>query len=637
MSWNFDYDICAAILISTLIIYYEYRKCLPLTYNRLFLGLMVSSVCVAITDIISSVMTTHEQSFTPSIIYFVNIIYYVLLAVTPAIFGCYTASVANRPIKQRRDVWNYIILIPVIIVLIVVVTTPINHLVFSVTEESGFTYGRGRILLYYETLFYLILSVVTLYVNRKRIRRVKQYSIYIYAFFSFVGHTMQVFYDPYTQTVSLGATIGLLIVFLAFENPDYDRDRKTGMYREAGIRKIKEEDSMYGITRPAAGVGFDNFEHIKSVYGEMTANKLIQDVSKFLQISFPEIHKFYVHNGRFIALYDGEISTLREFRDQILERCKKPFTFEGGDVYLSPIFVFTIGDIPMENFEVFRSSMRVAFDRGKEQGKGCVVRLTGEMYQEALRSLKIEEALKKALTGDNLLVYYQPIYDTKEGRVTSAEALVRIYDEELGVLYPDDFIWRAEENGSILALGEQVFRKACKFIRNHDMKEMGLNYIEINLSPLQCIRKQLALEFEKIIEEYQIDGKYINLEITETATGDINVIRENMRQLRERGIGFSLDDYGTGYSNLVNVMSLPLDIVKIDKSLVWAYFKEGNDLLCRVIHTFTGSSLKMVVEGVETEEMAGKLADMGCHYEQGYYYSKPIPEKEFLEFIYDRK
>ncbi|MCR5547105.1 MAG: EAL domain-containing protein [Lachnospiraceae bacterium] len=633
MSWNFDYDICAAILISTLIIYYEYRKCLPLTYNRLFLGLMVSSVFVAVIDIVASVMTVYWQSFHVSMIYFINIVYYISLAIAPAIFGRYTACIANLPIKKKGDILKYIALVPLGIVIFIVVTTPINHLIFSVTEENGFTYEKGRIFFFYETLLYLGLSLAIIFFRRKQIRKVKQYSLYIYVFFSLMGHVLQVFYNPYTQTVSLGATIGLLIVFLAFENPDYDRDRKTGMYREAGIRKIKEEDSLYGITRPAVEVGFDNFEHIKSVYGEMTANKLIQDVSKFLQISFPEIDKFYVHNGRFIALYDGEISTLREFRDQILERCKKPFTFEGGDVYLSPIFAFTTGDIPMENFEVFRSSMRIAFEHGKEQGKGCVVRLTNEMYLEALRSLKVEEALKKALTGDNLLVYYQPIYDTKAGKVTSAEALVRIYDEELGVLYPDDFIWRAEENGSILALGEQVFRKACKFIQTHDMNALGLNYIEINLSPLQCARRQLAIEFEKIIEEYQIDGNYINLEITETATGDINVIRENMNQLRTKGIGFSLDDYGTGYSNLVNVMSLPLDIVKIDKSLVWAYFKEGNDLLCRVIHTFTGSNLKMVVEGVETEEMAGKLAEMGCHYEQGFYYSKPIPEEKFLAFL----
>ncbi|MCR4674550.1 MAG: EAL domain-containing protein [Lachnospiraceae bacterium] len=633
MSWNFDYDICAIIFISTLIIYYGYRKCLPLTYNKLFQWLMVSSVLVAVTDVVGSVVAVQGKSVSISLIYIINITYYIVLTFTPMIFGSYVAAIIKKPIRESRYLMNYVFAIPGIIVMAIAITTPMTGALFSVDTDHIFHYGNWRISIFIETMFYLVTSGIQVIKYRAKVKKVIRYSIYIYILTTAAGHVCQMFYTPYVQTVSLSATIGLLIMFLAYQNPDYDRDRKTGMYRENGIRKIINEDRLYGKNRPVAGIAFDNYEHIRAVYGEETANEVVQNVAKYLQVTFPENDKFYVHKGRVIAFFDGNIETLRFFRNTITERCKMPFEFKGGDVYLSPVFIFTLEDIKVESFEEFKASMTIAFQRAIEQGKGCVIRLTEEMHQEAIRGIKIDRALKKALSEDSLLVYYQPIYDTIEKRMASAEALVRIHDEELGMIYPDEFIWRAEENGSILSLGEQVFRKVCAFINQHNMEEMGLSFIEINLSPLQCIRKQLALEFEKIIEEYNIDPKYLNLEITETSTGDIDVIRENMNQLSKKGVGFALDDYGTGYSNLVNVMGLPLDIIKIDKSLVWSFFNEGSELLYSVIETFIKGDFKLVMEGVETKEMADKLAEMGCHYEQGFYYSKPIPEEDFVSFV----
>jgi EAL domain-containing protein (putative c-di-GMP-specific phosphodiesterase class I) len=245
----------------------------------------------------------------------------------------------------------------------------------------------------------------------------------------------------------------------------------------------------------------------------------------------------------------------------------------------------------------------------------------------------VENALKKALKEDSLQVYYQPIYSTKDMRITGAEALVRIEDEELGLLFPDEFIGKAEGNGSILTLGEQVFKKVCAFVQSHDMEALGLSFIEVNLSPLQCMREKLSVEFEQIMEDYGVDPKYIGLEITESAASNIDVIKDNMNHLVDVGVKLALDDYGTGYSNLINILSLPLSIVKIDKSIVWAYFNDGNDFLLRVIQTFKNRDLRLVVEGVETEEMAETLGLLGCHYEQGYYYSKPISEEEFLKYI----
>ena len=328
----------------------------------------------------------------------------------------------------------------------------------------------------------------------------------------------------------------------------------------------------------------------------------------------PEYYIFYCRNGKFLAFYDGNIDRIQELKKEILSRFSSPFKCENEDVYLSPIFIYSTSDVPMESLEIFYNSIHLAFDTAVAKGKGGICQITNEIHDKAVRNVKVEKALKKALHDNNLLVYYQPIYSTVKEKMCSAEALVRLYDDELGILYPDEFIWRAEANGSVLSLGEQVFRKVCEFVSQHDMEELGLEFIDVNLSPLQCMRKQLAEEFENIMKEYHIDPKYINLEITETASTDIKVIKDNMIHLCNQGVTFALDDYGSGFSNRVNVLSLPLSIIKIDKSIVWAYFNDGNDLLLRVIQTFENKNLHLVGEGLETEERAKKLAELGCHY-----------------------
>lgn len=633
MSWNFDFDISAVLFITVLIIYYNYRKWLPLFRNRLFLFLMESSVAVALTDIIASVISVQGMRIPVSIMYASNLIYYIFLMIQPAIFFCYTLSLVRFPVKNIRYIGRIIAAIPFAVSVVFILSSPWTGWIFSIDDNHEFVYGNLRPVLFYITMLYFFMGVIFIMFHRNGIRKLVRYPLYIYVLFTAVGHIYQVFYNPYLQTLSLGSTFGLLIIFLAYQNPDYDRERKTGMFREKGIQKLINEDVLYGIHRIVGEVAFENYVELRSIYGEEISSSIIREVAVFLRKAFPAESQFYVHNGRFVVMFRGKSDSLKEYREIIQKRCEKPFYIETFSIYLSPVFSFTLGDIEIKSQPILRDCMKIATDLALKKGKGTTVRVTPEILHQVLYNRKVENALKNALKEDSLLVYYQPIFSTQEMRVTGAEALVRIEDRELGILYPDEFISIAEKNGSILSLGEQVFKKVCMFVQNHDMDALGLSFIEVNLSPLQCMREKISEEFERIMREYQVNPKYIGLEITESAVSDIEVIKNNMENFVIAGVKLALDDYGTGYSNLINILSLPLSIVKIDKSIVWAYFREGNDFLLSVIRSFENKGLHLVVEGVETKEMAEKLEEMGVHYEQGYFYSKPIPESEFLQYV----
>ena len=637
MIWNFDFDISAIVIITTLILYYVYRKPLPLIHNLLFLALMVLSDLVAITDVVASIMTSYGGRFTIPALYGINMLYYLCLISVPAVFCNYAAALSHKQVIKTRSLKYVFFSIPFLIMVLMDMITPFYHTFFSINSNHIFSYEGFRPVIFYETVLYLLLGGAFVLAEQTNLRVSERYSVYIYLGLSLLGHIYQCYINPYIQTVSLANTVGILIVFLIHQNPDYDRDRRSGMYREMGVVKMKAEDLLYGLNRSYLTVAVENYKELRSSYGEVVSDHVLFELGKFLRSRFPRMNHFYVHNGKFVCDYARYGVKAEDYAKVVFDRCKEPFYIDGLTYYISPYIVYTDGDVVMENHRVMRDTMRIAADEAASMGAGTILHVTEAMHQKAIRSVKIDSVLNQALQGDNLLIYYQPIYGIKERRIVGAEALVRLYDKEMGLIMPDEFIWRAEETGRVLKLGEQVFRKVCQFVKKSNMESLGLQFIEVNLSPLQCMREQLAEEFQEIMKEYGVDPKYICLEITESHTVNIDVVRENMVNLSNMGVSFALDDYGTGYSNLVNVLSLPLNIVKIDKSIVWAYFNEGNKLLTKVISMFENENLRLVVEGVETEEMACKLEELGCHYEQGYFYSKPIPEYAFLKYVTDQR
>ena len=233
-------------------------------------------------------------------------------------------------------------------------------------------------------------------------------------------------------------------------------------------------------------------------------------------------------------------------------------------------------------------------------------------------------------------VHYQPIFNTEKGCYTSAEALVRIKDDLLGNISPEIFIPIAERNGSIIRMGNMIFEKVCKFISENNMRNTTIEYIEINVSAVQCMQEDFVDTLNEIMERYGVQPDQINLEVTETAAvNSIAVLQENVERLHRQGISFALDDYGSGYATIGYIHQLPFKIIKLDKLMVWDAFENER---AGITLRYTVGMLKelkvhIVAEGVETLEQQSRLSDIGCDYLQGWYYSKAVPPNEFAKLI----
>ena len=255
--------------------------------------------------------------------------------------------------------------------------------------------------------------------------------------------------------------------------------------------------------------------------------------------------------------------------------------------------------------------------------------MTKETLLEIDRQIEVKRWLDKALENDAVELFLQPIMDSHTQEIVAAEALARIRNGEGELIPPALFIPIAEKNGYINTLGEQVMRKVCAFIRDRNIQAGGLRWINVNLSPIQCMHSNLPRLFSSILREYGVPASLIHLEITEESIINYTKQEKQIADLLGCGFQISLDDYGSGFSNLRQVKRFSFSNIKLDMNIVWDYIRDRDALLPALVQAFRQMGFSITAEGIETQEMAEIMTGIGCDYLQGFFYSEPLPAEEF--------
>lgn len=246
-------------------------------------------------------------------------------------------------------------------------------------------------------------------------------------------------------------------------------------------------------------------------------------------------------------------------------------------------------------------------------------------------NVKMEALLQRGIPRERITYYYQPIYDVGRGRITKAELLLRVSDGKGGFFPTEKLVSIAERMGKIDEMDKAAFYHACTVQR--EFARRGVELLEVNLSPAACQNLRLVSEVERILAETGADPQGLCIEITEL----YKIVKEDrfcasVRRLHELGLHIAVDDFGTGYSSLQRLLKFPFQILKLDKSLIWAM--DGQNLAAsmvdHVIQFSTETQHMVVAEGVETPEQARQLSEMGCTYLQGYYFGRPMSQEDFL-------
>lgn len=557
--------------------------------------------------------------------------------VSSAMYAAYVVNIVDAIHIFRGKVKSFILALPTLLCMIMLGVNFFTPCVFSIGGQGEYRREFFMTFLYAAGIFYMILGFMVVTRYHRRLTRGRFVSTIAIFPLVVVAAVFQMF-NPDIPIEMFANAIGLLFVALLIQSPEQVISSATGLNKITRYMDDVRNSLDNGLDITVVMITMENDKTLRGILGVEEYHKLLREISEdFLEWSRPygyDVEWYYLGTGMFRCVMNQRIKDQAEdFAERINEKLKKGYKYNDMFINLLPIICITRCPQDIEDVD---SVMRFGGELAEHEYTGRVL-YARDIYNKERYDLMrdMDMILDKAFAENRFEVYYQPIYSIHSGKYNSAEALLRLNDDVYGYISPEIFIPAAEENGMIHKIGKFVLEEVCRFIAGEKFKNLGLEYVEVNLSVTQCMSSELSEDVRAVMERYGVSNEQINLEITETAAAYAQTtMMDNINSLTDYGIAFSLDDFGTGYSNMKRIASMPFAIVKLDKTFADI---DTDDKMMKVVKNTISMvkdmNMKIVMEGVETEESLREFSNLGVDYIQGYYFSRPLPQDKFISEV----
>ncbi|MBR1440820.1 MAG: EAL domain-containing protein [Lachnospiraceae bacterium] len=642
---KYFFDIAAVCVCMTCLLFLLIQRRIPRTRNKIYVNILLN---LAASGVFTTLGGYFENSFRETgygsypAMYLCLFLYFILHASLAFLFCCYVFMVNG--LAERRSMIFYVTLtIPMILTELLVLSSPFTSAIFYIDPNNFFRRGPLEWVMYLMSVCYMIAAVYSLLRYQKAVTTGVRHTILLFFVVTLIAVLVQ-FLIPGLKVELFAEALSMLAVLLIIENEDQRVDPITGVYNREAFTVENNRLLGTGHAYTVFGINLNNSDSYLSVLSPADYESLLREISSFLSAQKEADLVFYPLKNIFAVIcmeLEGHAeesqAAVNRLEAILKERFAQDWSAGKLRVHLHPAIIE--GKIP-EEFSSAQGILKMIRAGEENNGFGSFVILKGKDLAYLSRREQVEEAIKKAVATENFEVVYQPIWDAAEDKIVTAEALVRLRDPALGYISPEEFIPVAEKSGLIVELGRIVFEKVCRFQQTNHLDELGLKYVEVNLSTFQLASERLEEQFLEILDKYDVPVEFINLEITESASASDNaMLLRTIRKMQKAGFRFSLDDFGTGYSNLSNLLKIDYNNIKIDKSILWSA-ENGDDaktILEDNIHTIRKLGLNVVQEGVETRAQLDEIVSLGGNLIQGFFFSKPLPEEEFITYVKEFK
>ncbi len=658
-SYNIHFEIAAVFFLLFVIVMLKIKRQLNIFKNGLFFAELNVILLLNLLDIASAFLINNSEElqgyqYWLGVTYSVTILTYLLQQVAIMLFLLYVVAFLN--LKEIGQVLFRLFGVLSIVYALLVLSTPFTKLVFYLETDGRYRYGKLHSVYFLIPLACGICTLILMIVKWRRFSLIEKRTFAFFCISTFLVFGIQVFLIPSHLIIYFWIAIALVALFLSLQSPDYYLDRTTSAFNSDGLTVMLHDRIARKKPFSVLLMSVYDFEGIEGGFSTQNKRLIYSQVCSALIQGQKRNHT----NGQNFHLYGKKKKKLDVFRDDdkiyimfydvpnaeknaisigtwVTEGIQVVGKSKPVKMVAKMLFFDFPGDIRSE--EEFYSVIKYFLTDDYYSRFNVLNAMNDEFFKKKKRYEDVRRLVEEAIRTEGIEMYYQPIYSTVRDDFHSAEALVRLRDvNSIGFVSPEEFIRIAEKENLILQLEDIILRKICKFIKEARLEELGIEYIEVNLSGNQCMQEDLYTQLQGLIEEYHISPNFINFEVTETAAiGDSRCLSHNMEEMKSFGSTFALDDYGSGASNLQYLVDYPFEIVKLDKSIVWTHFRETNPktrpVLPLSIRMLREMNVLIVAEGVEYEEEKEGLIRMGVQYLQGYYFSKPIGEQEFLQFL----
>ncbi|WP_339432681.1 MULTISPECIES: two-component system response regulator [unclassified Pseudomonas] len=385
-------------------------------------------------------------------------------------------------------------------------------------------------------------------------------------------------------------------------------------------------------------IDLDNFKVINDSMGHSVGDLVLREVAARISGSLRMEDTVSRQGGdEFILLLPEVVGfdAMGDFAQRLLEIIASPFSIQGNRYDLSASIGISVFPEDSDDMESLHRHADAAMYQAKLSGRNRYCFFSSHIESSMRARHLLERHMRNALEEGVFEVFYQAKVDARHNRIIGMEALIRWRNPEGGLVSPADFIPLAEETGLIIPIGKYVLLQACRDTRT--LRELGHDIsISVNISVVQFREASFLTMVEDILLESGLEGRYVELEITEGVLArDIESARETLFHLKTLGVRISIDDFGTGYSSLAYLKRFPIDVLKIDQSFVRDMITDKSDsaIIAAIIKLGQALGLELVAEGVETQEQAHALLELGCQIMQGYLYCRPINFAQIKSFL----
>lgn len=633
MMYHIDFDIAAIVLYVGMIALYLKRPHIKDDMHRIYIALFSCALLTPVSDIISSVSISYKLN--GALVIASTSLYYLFLQGVTFFFLFYVIYQLEQ-YQEIPRLKRFFLKVPVVLMVIMIISNDFTGFIFSYSVESGYKSGSLLWLFFAVSEAYFLWAIIYLTRHRKAFSKRFLLSFYNICFVNLISISVQYLIPTY-MLISFGFAVSMVLLFLTAHTSNSGINIETKLMNREFFFNIADQLIRKKSKFSMILLRITDYDALTEIYGEKETQNLIKKIA--LKISS------YVNVGEGFQISDNCFAVLihdpkkaADVQSSFINNLNKISELQNQQIPFS--MILTTINYPEKAHNISELTGYLQYFQKTKKYKHGIIPSEEISIRNLTRELEIENIIRNGIKNHLLEVYYQPICSANNQKFITAEALLRLKDSENNYINPDEFIPVAEHSGLMVSLGNYVLSEVCRFISENDMKQLGLNYIEVNLSVVQILQDNFIINLNEIITKYGVDKKYLCFEITETAANcSPEAFKFNLKKLVDEGFELALDDFGTGYGNLQRLIDTHFSIIKFDKNMTQKSLADDSlkQAFSDFIKVFHSLGYKVVAEGVETQEQYEYLKSSQMDYIQGFLFSKPLPELQFKKYILEHK
>lgn len=602
--------------------------------SRVFVACVVLNMISAVCNIIATLAVTYNSASLVSFAFLAKFIHFITIFLMTSAF--YVAAVIRVREDNMGKVHQLVAIGSVVINIALLCTSFFTKFYFYFDTEYRY---RTSFLYYLGLLAHIVMIIYAcLLVARDEKKEESARAVYVLsATVIYLALTVVNAFVKGSNIYHFAVSVFFLVMHVILTRPEdyvsaYNGCFNDRAYKDSLVYHRNRNKQLHSI-----GICCAELDFLKSTYSDLEIMMSLKPFTEFAISRFGNYNFYVIGTSQFVVQVKGNASLIESTMSEIRNYFMEPVRIGGVEFVISPLFAVIEDRERFETVDSYYEVLSYCMNHPDLFEMNNVLRVTKDHLAYVHEEQEMVLAVTRAMKNNGVLVYYQPIYSVETGHYVTCEALVRIKDEKLGFIPPSRFVPILERNGLIVELGEIILNQVCSDYVTYDFPKLGVDRVEVNLSVRQLIIPGIYKKLLNIIREHHLSKDAVMFEITESYARDSagKYISENIQGLTDQGIRLALDDFGTGYSTLINLIRLPFEIIKIDKSLLDNAMVDLKSmvLLKNTVNMLKELKKKIVVEGVETSEQAKMLKNLGVHYFQGYLYSKPVSVQDYISFL----